>query len=146
MEKIVNYSVIGKKTNFKRVKVDDPRKVYDFTKKLYKGTIDVVESVYCIFLNTQLQIIGYSKIGQGSINSCQIDMRVIGKMVCDVLPDGFILIHNHPSGNLNPSVSDNKLTDKLREVCGIFDLHEVDHLIVTSGGYYSYKSDQSWEV
>jgi DNA repair protein RadC len=49
-----------------------------------------------------------------------------------------ILVHNHPSGNLKPSKADEELTFKIRAAARYFDINVLDHLIITSEGYYSF--------
>jgi DNA repair protein RadC len=51
---------------------------------------------------------------------------------------GIILSHNHPSGNLFPSDADDKLTKQIFEASKIMEIQLLDHLIITSEGYYSY--------
>jgi DNA repair protein RadC len=52
-----------------------------------------------------------------------------------------ILAHNHPSGNLQPSDADVKLTQKLAEAGKVLEITLLDHLIVTSEGYYSFADE-----
>ncbi|MGM0463787.1 MAG: JAB domain-containing protein [Bacteroidota bacterium] len=49
-----------------------------------------------------------------------------------------IICHNHPSGNLDPSEADTRITQKIKEAAGYFDISLLDHLIITDNGYYSY--------
>jgi DNA repair protein RadC len=49
-----------------------------------------------------------------------------------------ILGHNHPSGNLQPSRADEELTQKIRCAASYFDIKVLDHIILTSEGYYSF--------
>ena len=48
-----------------------------------------------------------------------------------------VIAHNHPSGNLNPSLEDRKLTEQVAEASKLFDIRVLDHLIVTSESFYS---------
>jgi len=50
---------------------------------------------------------------------------------------GIIVCHNHPSGNINPSESDTKITQKIRESGNLMDIQLLDHLIITAEEYYS---------
>ena len=52
-----------------------------------------------------------------------------------------IIAHNHPSGNLTPSESDVALTKKMKEAGVLLDLPVLDHLILTSEGYYSFADE-----
>ena len=49
-----------------------------------------------------------------------------------------ILVHNHPSGSLQPSTQDIDFTNKMKEVCSYFDVFLADHIIVAGKQYYSF--------
>jgi DNA repair protein RadC len=49
-----------------------------------------------------------------------------------------ILSHNHPSGTLKPSQGDKDITEKIRDACKYHDFSLLDHIIVTSEGYFSF--------
>ncbi|MEJ7830323.1 MAG: JAB domain-containing protein [Segetibacter sp.] len=52
-----------------------------------------------------------------------------------------ILSYNHPSGNLKPSHADEALTRKISEAGKLLDIQVIDHVIVTSEGYYSFADE-----
>ena len=52
-----------------------------------------------------------------------------------------VLVHNHPSGSLKPSRADEELTTKIKEAAKYFDIKVLDHLIITSEGYYSFADE-----
>ncbi|MCP3660424.1 MAG: hypothetical protein GY830_09015 [Bacteroidetes bacterium] len=52
-----------------------------------------------------------------------------------------VLVHNHPSGNLSPSMCDIEVTGKLIQVGNFIDIAVVDHIIFSEDGYYSFKDD-----
>ncbi len=54
------------------------------------------------------------------------------------LASSIILIHNHPSGNLQPSKEDVTITKKIKEASKLFDINVLDHLIISAGKYYSF--------
>lgn len=54
---------------------------------------------------------------------------------------GVIMVHNHPSGNLKPSIIDDNLTKNIAQVMQIIDCKLSDHIIITSSGYYSYADE-----
>lgn len=54
---------------------------------------------------------------------------------------GMILVHNHPSGNLQPSKQDKNITRKLINAAATFDILVLDHLIISEKGYYSFKDE-----
>lgn len=54
---------------------------------------------------------------------------------------GMILVHNHPSGNLQPSKQDKNITRKLINAAATFDILVLDHLIISEKGYCSFKDE-----
>ena len=66
------------------------------------------------------------------------DIRLILGIALKIAAQKIVLSHNHPSGELKPSVQDVNLTKKIIEACGLFDLMMLDHLVV--GGVDSYLS------
>ena len=50
-----------------------------------------------------------------------------------------VFVHNHPSGSLKPSTADNRLTERMVSAARIMDLNLMDHLIITTTSYYSYR-------
>jgi len=60
------------------------------------------------------------------------------KKAVELLASGIILCHNHPSGNLNPSDADSKITQKIKEAGSFMDIQLLDHLIISDKDYYSF--------
>lgn len=80
-------------------------------------------------------------ISTGGTTATVVEPKVVIKNALDHLAAGIILAHNHPSGNLMPSPQDNALTRKIKDAAAMFDIKLLDHLIVTTKGYYSYADD-----
>ena len=110
----------------------------NFARNLYDGDIDVVESFYIMILSRNHTVKFWAKIGQGGLASCVVDVRVICKHVVDNLGSAVILIHNHPSGNLEPSGPDKELTKKIKHALSFFDVALLDHIILTEESYFSF--------
>jgi DNA repair protein RadC len=108
------------------------RKIWDI------DSLDITESVICIFLNRQNNTIGWFKVSQGGLSASIIDNRIILATALNCLASGIIMAHNHPSGNLNPSEADTKITKKLKEGCEIMDITLLDHIILTETEYFSF--------
>ncbi|MEO5907949.1 MAG: JAB domain-containing protein, partial [Ginsengibacter sp.] len=69
------------------------------------------------------------------------DSRLILATAIKSLAVSIILSHNHPSGNLKPSTADQDLTSKIKLACQFHDIKVLDHVIVTSEGYYSFADE-----
>lgn len=96
------------------------------------------EEFWIVFLNRANRIIGKMKLSQGGISGTVTDVRLVMKKALDFLASGIIVCHNHPSGNLNPSESDTKITQKIRDAGNLMDIQLLDHLIISDSDYYSF--------
>jgi DNA repair protein RadC len=77
-------------------------------------------------------------VSKGGISGTVTDVRIILKNAVLLTASGVIVAHNHPSGNLNPSESDIKITTKIKEAGNLLDIQLLDHLIIYDSDYYSF--------
>jgi len=96
------------------------------------------EEFWILFLNRSNRVIARMKLSQGGISGTVTDVRIAMKKAIEYLASGIIVCHNHPSGNLSPSESDIKITQKIKEAGTLFDIQLLDHLIITDRDYYSF--------
>ncbi len=94
-----------------------------------------------IFLNQANRVNHFEVISQGGITGTVADPRLILKKALESHAVSVILCHNHPSGNLKPSKSDEELTYKIREAARFFDIKVIDHIIVSRDGYFSFADE-----
>lgn len=97
-----------------------------------------VEEFWVVFTNQRNQVIKKKKLSIGGISATYVDQRIILKEALLNNASGFILGHNHPSGNLKPSHTDIQITNQLKKSAQIMDMRLLDHLIVTNNGYFSF--------
>jgi|LakMenEpi03Aug12_release.lakeMendotaPanAssembly.Ray.scaffolds.fasta_scaffold138681_8 DNA repair protein RadC len=110
----------------------------DLARKMYDDDIDVVESFYIMILSKSNKLKHWAKISQGGVSSTVVDIKVICKHVIDCLGSSVIIVHNHPSGSLQPSEPDKRITEKVKKALEIFDVTLLDHLILTEDNYFSF--------
>jgi DNA repair protein RadC len=134
-------SLVREKTEILKFKIRQSSDIVEFIRPIYAKTIDIYESMYSVYLNRNNAIMSYSMISQGGMFGTVIDVRLIIKYALDTLASGVILIHNHPSGNLNPSEADISITRKANESLKIMDLKLFDHIIISSNYYYSFADE-----
>jgi DNA repair protein RadC len=96
------------------------------------------EEFWVVYLNRSNKILHREKMSQGGINGTVTDIRIILRVALEYKASGLIICHNHPSGNLNPSESDTRITQKVKEAGNIFDVQLLDHIIVSEKEYYSF--------
>jgi len=96
------------------------------------------EEFWLILLNRSSQLIKKVPISTGGVSSTVVDPKIIFHAALDSLASQIILVHNHPSGNLNPSDPDLLLTKKLKSAAKLLDISLIEHLIFSDHGYYSF--------
>jgi DNA repair protein RadC len=96
------------------------------------------EEFFCIFLNRANKVIKINQLSKGGISGTVTDVRLIFKNAVLLTASGVIVAHNHPSGNLQPSESDVKITAKIKEAGNLLDIQLLDHLIIYDSNYYSF--------
>ncbi|HOZ83192.1 MAG TPA: JAB domain-containing protein [Niabella sp.] len=139
LKNLPEFSIKYKKGQVKEVKIINAQTAYELLKELYDAdTLEYCESSIVIFLNRNNRSIGWFKVSQGGISGTVVDNRMILATALTAGASSIIMSHNHPSGNINPSDIDDKLTSKLKQACDILDIKLLDHIIVTADDYYSY--------
>ena len=98
------------------------------------------EEFWALYLNASNRILDRIRISQGGVSATVVDHRLIVKRAVEKLAHAIILVHNHPSGNEQPSEEDRLVTEKLVSAASLFDIELLDHLIVTGGSWYSFRN------
>lgn len=98
---------------------------------------EVKEKFFVICLNTASKIIKYDMISMGSLNASIVCQREVFKFAIENNSAQIILLHNHPSGNTEPSTEDIFLTKKMIEAGKILDIPVLDHIIIAGDKYTS---------
>lgn len=94
-----------------------------------------------VFLNRGNKITHLEIISEGGMTGTVADPRIILKKALEHDATAIILCHNHPSGNLKPSKSDELLTQKIKQASALLDIHVMDHIIVSNEGYFSFADE-----
>lgn len=107
-----------------------------------KNSIGLHESFKVLLLNNSNKVKGVYELSKGGITGTIVDVRILFATVLKSLSVGIILTHNHPSGKLQPSDADRKLTEKIKSAASLFDIKVLDHLIIApNGNYYSFADE-----
>lgn len=99
-------------------------------------TLALHERFITMYLNRQNRVLGVYELSKGGITGTVVDIRIMLSIALKSVATGIILAHNHPSGNLQPSVADKQLTQKVKEACKYMDINVLDHLIISPTGKY----------
>jgi len=106
-----------------------------------ENKIDFVEQFKVLFLNRANRVLGIYDVSSGGISGTVADPRVIFVAALKSNCCGIIVSHNHPSGNLKPSRQDEELTQKIKHAGQLLEIKLLDHVIITSEGYYSFADE-----
>jgi DNA repair protein RadC len=104
-------------------------------------TIDFLEHFKVMLLNRANRVLGIIEISTGGMAGTVADPKVIFVAALKIAATTLILAHNHPSGNLRPSQADINLTRKLKSGGDLLDIEIVDHLVISSEGYFSFADE-----
>lgn len=99
------------------------------------------EHLVALYLDTQNRIISQKTIFIGSVNRSIAEPREILHYAVKCMATSVIIVHNHPSGSIDPSRHDILFTEKLKESCETLGLVLLDHLIVGHSSYYSFREE-----
>lgn len=97
------------------------------------------ESFKVLLLNTKNEILSVEDISTGNINSSIVDPREVFNPAVRKSAACVVLIHNHPSGNPDPSDADVKVTERLKKAGELLDIKVIDHIVIGDGKFESLK-------
>jgi DNA repair protein RadC len=99
------------------------------------------EVFYILLLNRANKVIRDIQISEGGFTGTVADPKKIFKIALEYSATSVILCHNHPSGNIQPSDADLKLTQKLKSAGDMLDLAVIDHIIIGDEKYFSFADE-----
>jgi len=115
-----------------------------FIQGLFTDSNNDKEKMYIVLLNVKNNIIGYSLISMGSLTSSIVHPREVLKPAILASAASIIMVHNHPSGDPEPSTDDIEITDRINKALKIIGINLLDHIILgfeadEFKGYYSFR-------
>lgn len=113
----------------------------EYFRKVWSDRMDHVEEFMIICLNRANRALGWALISRGGMSGTVADPKVIFQVALKTAASSIIIGHNHPSGNLMPSESDVRLTQKLLKAGLTLDLPVLDHIILTRKGHFSFSDE-----
>ena len=125
------YSSTGKA----RKLIRGPEDVFEYTKDM--STL-VKEHFRGLYLDTKNYVIHDEIISIGHLSGALVHPREVFKAAVEFSASSVIVVHNHPSGDPEPSDNDNKITQMIKEAGNIMNIPLTDHVIIGADSYYSY--------
>lgn len=124
-----------------RTQVKSARTVFEIMKPEI-GNLSY-EEMWVLFLNRSNRIISKLRVSQGGSTGTVFDVKKVIRNALYAHAEAIVICHNHPSGNTRPSGADDVVTKACQEACKSMELKLLDHVIVTTDGYYSYNEHSS---
>lgn len=115
------------------------REIFDYLYHSMRGLKK--ETFKIIYLNNQNQIIDTIDLSEGTVNASSVSPREVIEGTIKFNATSLIFVHNHPSGNPEPSSSDRALTRELVFVGRVMRIKVLDHIIIGDNKYYSFAGE-----
>lgn len=106
-----------------------------------KDTIEHTELFKVVLLNQANKVLKVISISEGGISETTADIRIILQAAILSNASRITLSHNHPSGNIQPSIEDKSLTQRVKESAKITRIGLLDHIIISNYAYYSFTDE-----
>jgi DNA repair protein RadC len=125
-----------------RPKISRSKDAEDVLRKYWNEDIlELHEQFKILLLNRTNKVTGIYEVSSGGVAGTVADPKLIFVCALKAAASGIILAHNHPSGALQPSQADIELTKKLHNAGKLLEIQVLDHIILTSEGYYSFADE-----
>ena len=125
-----------------RIKISSSENCFSTLQNVFnQDKIEHVEEFIILCLNRANKVLGWAKISSGGLAGTVCDPKVIFQIALNANASGIVLSHNHPSGNLKPSQEDISMTKRLKDGAKLLDINIIDHIIMTTEGYYSFEDE-----
>lgn len=108
---------------------------------VYPDGVEYAETFNALFLDKANKIFCWKNIGVGGLSGTVADVRLVMQSALLAHCTSIIIVHNHPSGNIQPSEADRSLTKKFSEAGKFLEIAVLDHLVITSDSYYSFADE-----
>ncbi|TDX23307.1 DNA repair protein RadC [Modicisalibacter xianhensis] len=119
--------------------ISQPARAFDYLQVLLQDYEHEVFSA--LFLDSQHRVIRFEELFRGTIDAASVYSREVVKAALAHNAAAIILVHNHPSGNPEPSNADLCITQRLKEALGLVDIRVLDHVVVGGEGYVSFAEE-----
>jgi len=115
------------------------QEIFDY---LYHSMRDLKKEIFkVIYLNSQNQIIDTANLFEGTVTSGAISPREVMESAIKHNAASLIFVHNHPSGNTEPSANDKEITRDLVYAASIMQIKVLDHIILGNNRYFSFAGE-----
>ena len=127
--------------NSERRQIRDSKDLESIFREIWSPGMEFKEEFYILLLNRANKVLGWHKVSEGGMSGTVVDPKLIFSIALKGLASCIAISHNHPSGNLKPSEPDIALTSKLKQAGALLEIPVLDHVILSSEGYFSFADE-----
>ena len=126
---------MSKPSNYKKIKIKEP---YDLA-KIFMGELrfEKKEIAKLVILNSKNEILKITDIAIGGTNFANIEVKDILSEAIKMKAPKIVLVHNHPTGDSNPSNADIEITERVYDISNMLGIELLDHIIIGDMNYTS---------
>lgn len=132
-EKVYTFRVLREETPYYSSRVTTLDDAAKFLRQVYNTLDGDREHFVVLVTDYKNQVIGMKVLGSGTYRSVAVSTRDVVLAVLRLDGSGFLVAHNHPTGDTTPSEQDRLLTRRLEQAATVLDLRFLDHVIVGDG-------------
>lgn len=119
--------------------LQQPEQVVPILRLVY-SKLDADQEHFTVFcLNKANRVLMVKTLFSGGMDTTFVDIKVLFRFALLNGATGIIIAHNHPSGRVEPSMEDRRITGKIADACRLFDIKLLDHIILTTGEFLSFR-------
>lgn len=130
------------KRNVNKPKLFTSKEIYEYMKYYYSSLKQ--EVFYALYFNNKQELIEAKMLFKGTVNRTTIHPREIFKEAVLLSASRIVCMHNHPSGDVKPSIDDMAFSETINEAGKIIGIPVIDHIIVSDEGYYSFLDNNKY--
>lgn len=138
MDKVSECELVYKQPSRPRPKITNAREAFDLCLAHWETDLEYLERFKILLLGQDNRCKGIFKVSQGAINSTIVDKRVLFTAALSGAASAIILVHNHPTGDCQPSTQDNLLTNEVKKAGELLNITVLDHIIISPKQFYSF--------
>ncbi len=131
--------IFSNENTIKETRYTNSKVIYENVKNLFLDKKQ--ECFYCLYFDNKQHLIGRELLFKGTVNRSIVHPREIFKYAYLYSATAIVCIHNHPSGDIKPSLEDIELTDAVSSIGKINKIPLLDHLIIGNNNYYSFSDN-----
>lgn len=140
-QKVLDHAaqILAREAKERPYSMTSPQLVRDFLRFRLEH---VEHEIFCaLFLDSQHRLIEFAELFRGTLDSASVYPREVAKEALRHNAAAVIFAHPHPSGIAEPSMADRKITKRLQEALGLFEIRVLDHIVVGSPGMVSFAEE-----